>query len=83
MAIGPIYPTALKVMPYKPVGLERLATWAKSAAPYPVVAVGGISLERMPDMPDMPGMLACGVHGVAVVSAVTLASDPQQGALEG
>ena len=80
MAIGPIYPTALKVMPYEPVGLERLATWAKSAAPYPVVAVGGISLERMP---DMPGMLACGVHGVAVVSAVTLASDPQQGALEG
>ncbi len=80
LAIGPIYPTTLKVMPYEPVGLERLATWAKQAALYPkipVVAIGGISLARM------PGVLACGVDGVAVVSAVTLASDPQQAALEG
>jgi thiamine-phosphate pyrophosphorylase len=77
LAIGPIYPTTLKVMPYEPVGLERLAAWARSAAPYPVVAIGGISLARM------PGVLACGVDGVAVVSAVTLASDPQQAALEG
>jgi thiamine-phosphate pyrophosphorylase len=77
LAIGPIYPTTLKVMPYQPVGLERLALWAKQAAPYPVVAIGGISLERM------PGVLACGVDGVAVVSAVTLAADPRQAALDG
>ena len=70
LAIGPIYPTTLKVMPYEPVGLERLTQWAKLAAPYPVVAIGGISLDRM------PGVLACGVDGVAVVSAVTLADDP-------
>ena len=77
LAIGPIYPTTLKVMPYEPVGLERLAAWARQAAPYPVVAIGGISLERM------PGVLTCGVDGVAVVSAVTLAADPNQAALEG
>ena len=77
LAIGPIYPTTLKVMPYEPVGLERLAEWAKQAAPYPVVAIGGISLQHM------PGVLACGVDGVAVVSAVTLAADPYQAALEG
>ena len=77
LAIGPIYPTTLKVMPYEPVGLERLAHWIKSAAPYPVVAIGGISLDRM------PGVLACGVDGVAVVSAVTLAANPQQAALDG
>jgi thiamine-phosphate pyrophosphorylase len=77
LAIGPIYPTTLKVMPYEPVGLERLAEWAKQTAPYPVVAIGGISLERM------PGVLACGVDGVAVVSAVTLAADPHRAALEG
>ena len=71
LAIGPIYPTTLKVMPYAPVGLDNLAAWAKLAAPYPVVAIGGISLERM------PGVLACGVDGVAVVSAVTLAPEPQ------
>lgn len=77
LAIGPIYPTTLKVMPYEPVGLERLKLWAPNAVPYPVVAIGGISLERM------PGVMACGVDGVAVVSAVTLAADPRQAALEG
>ena len=77
LAIGPIYPTTLKVMPYEPVGLVRLAEWTKLAAPYPVVAIGGISLERL------PGVLACGVAGLAVVSAVTLAADPRQAALNG
>ena len=72
LAIGPIYPTTLKVMPYAPVGLDNLAAWTKLAAPYPVVAIGGISLERL------PGVLACGVNGVAVVSAVTLAADPER-----
>ena len=77
LAIGPIYPTTLKVMPYQPVGLQNLAAWAKLAAPYPVVAIGGISLERL------PGVLACGVDGVAVVSAITLAADPEQAARDG
>ena len=77
LAIGPIYPTTLKVMPYEPVGLERLKAWTLDVAPHPVVAIGGISLERL------PGVMACGVDGVAVVSAVTLASDPQQAALRG
>jgi thiamine-phosphate pyrophosphorylase len=77
LAIGPIYPTTLKVMPYQPVGLERLALWAKDAAPYPLVAIGGISLALM------PGVLACGVDGVAVVSAVTQAADPQEAARQG
>ena len=77
LAIGPIYPTTLKVMPYDPVGLERLAEWARQAVPYPVVAIGGISLARM------PGVLACGVDGVAVVSAVTLAANAQQAAVSG
>ena len=80
LAIGPIYPTTLKVMPYAPVGLAQLKEWAALAAPYPVVAIGGISLERL------PGVLAClngGNDGVAVVSAVTLAADPQQAAQQG
>ncbi|QJC54759.1 Thiamine-phosphate synthase [Polaromonas vacuolata] len=77
LAIGPVYPTTLKVMPYAPVGLEQLQVWAKLGAPYPVVAIGGISLDRM------PGVLACGVQGVAVVSAVTLAQSPQDAALQG
>lgn len=77
LAIGPIYPTTLKVMPYEPVGLARLKDWVAQAAPYPAVAIGGISLALM------PGVLACGVGGVAVVSALTLAADPRQAALAG
>ena len=80
LAIGPIYPTTLKVMPYAPVGLAQLKEWAPLAAPYPVVAIGGISLERL------PGVLAClnGANdGVAVVSAVTLAVDPELAAHQG
>ena len=77
LAIGPIYPTTLKVMPYEPVGLERLKAWVPQAAPYPVVAIGGISLQRL------PGVMACGVDGVAVVSAITLAMDPQQAVMQG
>lgn len=77
LAIGPVYPTTLKVMPYEPVGLARLKMWAAQAAPCPVVAIGGISLERI------AGVMACGVDGLAVVSAVTLAADPRQAALQG
>ncbi len=77
VAIGPVYPTTLKKMPYEPVGLERLKLWAADAAPYPAVAIGGISLDRM------PGVMACGVDGVAVVSAVTQAADPERAAREG
>jgi thiamine-phosphate diphosphorylase len=78
LAIGPVFPTTLKVMPYTPVGLERLKLWVHQRAdPYPVVAIGGISLERMAAVRD------CGVNGVAVVSAVTQATDPQSAAAFG
>ncbi len=80
LAIGPIYPTTLKVMPYAPVGLAQLALWAAQTTFHPrlpVVAIGGISLARL------PGVLACGVQGVAVVSAVTLADSPEQAAQHG
>lgn len=83
LAIGPIYPTTLKVMPYEPVGLERLAMWAAQTALHPrlpVVAIGGISLERLP---GVLGCLKSPWDGAAVVSAVTLAADSHQAALEG
>ncbi len=72
LAIGPVYPTTLKKMPYEPVGLTRLADWARDAQPFPAVAIGGISLDRL------TGVMQCGVDGAAVVSAVTMADDPHQ-----
>lgn len=72
VAIGPVYPTTLKAMRYDPVGLARLRAWAARLQPrYPVVAIGGIGLPQLPAVRD------CGVEGVAVVSAVTQADDPQ------
>ena len=77
LAIGPVYPTTLKAMPYEAVGLQRLREWTQQVSPCPVVAIGGIPLERLPEV------MACGVQGVAVVSAVTQARDPEQASIFG
>jgi hydroxymethylpyrimidine kinase/phosphomethylpyrimidine kinase/thiamine-phosphate diphosphorylase len=73
VALGPVYTTTLKAMRYAPLGLDRLRAWTQRYQPrYPVVAIGGISLERAPDV------LACGVDSIAVVSAVTQAAQPRE-----
>lgn len=69
VAIGPIYPTTSKVLPVDPHGVEGLKHWQQSI-PYPVVAIGGITRERIPDI------LRTGVIGVALISAITKAADP-------
>ena len=72
VALGPIYPTTLKAMRYAPLGLERLRDWTRRYQPrYPVVAIGGISLERAQAVRDS------GVDSIAVVSAVTQAERPR------
>ena len=72
VALGPVYETTLKAMRYSALGLERLRAWAPRCRPrYPVVAIGGISLARA------PAVWACGVEGLAVVSAVTQAAEPR------
>ena len=47
IALGPIYETTLKVMPWAPQGLARIGEW-KALAKRPLVAIGGITLERAP-----------------------------------
>jgi hydroxymethylpyrimidine kinase/phosphomethylpyrimidine kinase/thiamine-phosphate diphosphorylase len=77
VALGPVYPTTLKTMRYAPLGLLRLREWAQRLRPhYPVVAIGGISVERAPKV------WACGVDSVAVVSALTQAADPREAAAQ-
>lgn len=72
VALGPVFPTTLKVMPYRPLGLERLALWRGWLSPrYPAVAIGGIGVAQM------TAVRATGVSGVAVVSAVTQAVNPR------
>ncbi|MGM0905262.1 MAG: thiamine phosphate synthase [Pseudomonadota bacterium] len=74
IALGHIFPTQTKAMPSKPQGLQRLRRYVALLAPttIPTVAIGGISLERVAPVK------ATGVNGIAVVSAITAASDVEQ-----
>ncbi|HKM96023.1 MAG TPA: thiamine phosphate synthase [Buttiauxella sp.] len=69
IALGHVFPTNTKLMPSSPQGLTQLAKHIKTLGDYPTVAIGGISIERV------PSVLATGVGSVAVVSAITQAPD--------
>lgn len=70
IAIGPIYPTTSKEMPFLAQGIDRLKRWQRTLN-YPLVAIGGINIERMSDV------VTTGVQGVALISAITKAQDPR------
>ena len=72
VALGPVYPTTLKVMPWAPQGLDRIGQWKRRIGDLPLVAIGGITLQRA------PGCLRAGADGVAVVSDVTGHAVPEQ-----
>jgi hydroxymethylpyrimidine kinase / phosphomethylpyrimidine kinase / thiamine-phosphate diphosphorylase len=63
IACGPVYHTNSKEMPWTPQGLDKLNYWKRSLN-YPLVAIGGISRERVADV------AATGVSG-ARISAIT------------
>lgn len=71
VALGPVYQTTLKVMPWAPQGLARVAEW-KALAKRPLVAIGGVTLERAPEV------FAAGADSIAVVSDVVFHSDPER-----
>src|SRR5271166_4659492 len=66
IALGPIYPTILKKMPYAPQGLARVGEWKRWVGALPLVAIGGITLERT------AGVLEAGADSAAVVTDITL-----------
>lgn len=70
IAVGPIYPTKSKNMQYPPQGLDNLKQYRQSVD-FPLVAIGGISLERLPSVWET------GIDGVAVISAITQAANPE------
>lgn len=69
LGVGPAYPTTTKTGLPDPLGPARVGAVAQ-AVDVPVVAIGGVTAERVPEL------LAAGVHGVAVVAAVSGAADP-------
>lgn len=69
LGVGPIYGTRSKANPAPVMGLETLARICADA-PVPVVAIGSITAQRIPEV------FAAGAYGVAVLSEVLLADDP-------
>ncbi len=71
IALGHIFPTKTKKMPSKPQGLKRLADYVWLCEDIPTVAIGGIHQQNIAQV------LQTGVRGVAVVSAITQATQPE------
>ncbi len=64
IALGPIYPTTLKQMPFAPQGLACIGTWKQRIGTVPLVAIGGITLDRA------QGCIDAGADCVAAVSDI-------------
>jgi thiamine-phosphate pyrophosphorylase len=71
VALGPIYPTSLKIMPWAPQGLGRITAWKRRVGQIPLVAIGGLTAERL------PGVLNAGADIAAVVTDIVRHSNPE------
>ncbi|MEM6312212.1 MAG: thiamine phosphate synthase [Pseudomonadota bacterium] len=71
VALGPVYPTILKKMKWHEQGVEKLTDWKARVGAVPLVAIGGMSVERA------PGALAAGADIVSAVTDITLNADPE------
>ena len=74
IAIGPVFQTETKTTGYVAIGVDRVRAAAARAAPrgLPVVAIGGITLDRAVDVVD------AGAASVAVISDLLASGDPER-----
>lgn len=71
VALGPIYPTVLKKMKWAPQGLDRIADWKRRIGHIPLVAIGGLNLDRL------PGIFHHGADSAAVVTDICRNPNPE------
>ena len=71
IAMGPIFSTSTKETENQPLGIEALGALIADSR-HPVVAIGGISLEKAPQL------WTAGADSVAVISDIANAADPAQ-----
>lgn len=71
VALGPVYPTILKKMKWEQQGLERVAEWKRLIGGIPLIAIGGMSVERA------AGAFEAGADVVSAVTDITLNDDPE------
>jgi thiamine-phosphate pyrophosphorylase len=71
IALGPIYETTLKKMRFAPQGVSRVTEWKKRIGKIPLVAIGGITLERA------AAIYLAGADSIAVVTDITQNPNPE------
>ena len=71
VALGPVYPTILKKMRWHEQGLARVTEWKRLVGDTPLVAIGGLRVDRA------AGVFAAGADIVSVVTDITLHEDPE------
>ncbi|SDY06601.1 thiamine phosphate synthase [Citreimonas salinaria] len=71
VALGPVYPTILKKMKWEQQGLERVTEWKRLIGDLPLVAIGGMSVERA------AGAFEAGADILSAVTDITLNDDPE------
>ncbi|MEE9256475.1 MAG: thiamine phosphate synthase [bacterium] len=76
IGVGPIYPTGSKDNARPPIGAEGVSKILPYAAGVPAAAIGGV------DAGNLAPVIAAGARGVAVISAVMGAPDPEAAARE-
>jgi thiamine-phosphate pyrophosphorylase len=59
-------------MPWAPQGLQRIAEWKELVRGIPLVAIGGLTVERLPDV------FAAGADIAAVVTDILRNVNPDQ-----
>jgi len=70
IGVSPVFGTSTKTDTAEPFGLDGLRE-AVGASIHPAVAIGGINTSNIADV------MACGVAGVALVSAIIASEDPK------
>jgi thiamine-phosphate pyrophosphorylase len=69
VAVGPVFETGTKDTGYSAVGLDLVRYAARGGTP--IVAIGGITLERAPEV------VAAGAAAVAVITDMLVTGDPE------
>lgn len=71
VALGPVYPTILKQMKWAPQGLDKLSVWRRRVGTLPLVAIGGLTVDRL------DGVFSHGADSAAVVTDISLNASPE------
>src|SRR5262249_10844907 len=71
VAVGPVFKTTSKVTGYTARGIELVREAARRAAPIPLVAIGGVTIDTA------PAVIEAGAASVAVIGDLLSTGDPE------